>query len=134
MACLCLVFSQTTLAGGMPDKPANCPSASALKSGGFFMAQEDQEGRGFVAFSLGTYQTPEMWGFAMGFIKAGNQMEALMKANEVLPSLKGNPKPIPVEEAKTWACLYGVNGPYQVMAFSPLPQQANYPQLIKSVR
>lgn len=135
LACLCLVFSQIAMADGdMPKKPAHCPSTSALKSGGFFMAQEDTEGhRGFVALSLGTYGTPDMWGFVMGFIKADNMVDALVKANKILPTLKGNPQPIPVEQVKTWACLYGVDGPYQVVAMSPLPQQPNYGHLLNSI-
>lgn len=135
IACIALAFSQFAFAGEMPPKPDSCPATSSLKTTPFFMAQE-QEGQGWVDFSMGNFGTSDFWGFALAFVKAGNMMEALDIGNKMLPSLQGNPKPMPIDtpDVQTWACMYGVDGPYQVVALSPLPMGANIGQIIKSVR
>jgi hypothetical protein len=122
-----LVVSQQSFAGGnMPPEPAACPGASQLMSGGFLMTQQDERTHGYVAFNLGSYGTSDQWGFILGLIDAKNEFEALMEANKILKSLSGTPHPMYIDQAKTWACLYHVNGgskmgPYQAIAMSPLP-------------
>ena len=134
IASLMLALSQLAFAD-MPPKPEHCPSAEALKSSFFFMAQKDEQGHGYVAISLGKYGTNDLWGFVMGFFEVDSMVEAVMKANEVLPTLRGNPDPMPVDqpEVKTWACIYGVKGGYQAITMSPLQQGFSYSKMLSSV-
>ncbi len=131
-----IALGLSSLAMAFPAKPASCPSTGALKGVPFMMAQEDTKThRGYIAFTMSNYQTQEQWGFVLGFIQASNPMEAVLKANQVLPSVRGNPQPMPIDQPqyKGWACLYGVEGGYQAIAITPLSGglKANSVSLLK---
>lgn len=117
----CLMgLSQLALAA-MPPKPAHCPSAEALHTTPFFIAQKPEQAPGYVAITMGKYQTNDDWGLLMGFIEAKNADEALMAANKALPGIAGTPEPMPIEQQKVWACMYEVEGtPYRAIAITPL--------------
>ncbi len=125
----------STVSFAMPPKPAHCPSAEALKSSFFFFAQKDEQGHGYAAISLGKYGTNETWGFVMGFFQATNIFDAVMQANKALPTLRGNPEPMPVDQGnvQTWACAYGVKGGYQAVTMSPLPKGLSQSQMLNLV-
>lgn len=129
-----LALSQLAFAD-MPPKPEHCPTAEALKSSFFFFAQKDEQSPGYVAISMGNYGTKDTWGFVMGFFEVGSMIEAILKANEVLPTLRGNPDPMPVDQpqVKTWACMYGVKGGYQAVAMSPLQQGVGLSNVLSSI-
>lgn len=115
-------FAQAAL----PPRPDHCPSVSDLKSHFFFLAQKDPQGHGWAVVNVNKYNTQDMWGFVVGFFNVDNYLQAVLKGNMALKSLRGNPDPIPVEQAGTWACQYGVEGNgVQAVAMSPLPTEPN---------
>ena len=120
LSIILLSFTQWALAE-MPPKPESCPSASALSSQPFFMAQQPEGMSGYVVMSLGKYRTNDAWAFLMGFIDADNILDALLIGNQQLPNISGTPDPVPYEEQEIWLCPYTVEGTdYQAVAITPL--------------
>ncbi len=129
-----LGMSQLAMAE-MPPKPESCPATSALSSQPFFMAQQPEDAPGYVAISLGKYNTQDNWGFLMVFIEADNMMQALMIANQNLNNIAGRPQPMPVPGQDMWACVYGVKGtPYQAIAVTPLSMPGAAANIMKSFK
>lgn len=131
---LCLLGGASLSFAKMPPKPETCPSLSALKGQAFFMAQKPQEAPGFVAISLGRYQTKDNWAFLMAFIEADTMLQAIMTANQYLPNISGAPAPMPIEEQNIWACIYDVDGtPYKAVAVTPLSDSSKAARIMKRI-
>jgi hypothetical protein len=119
LVCL-FTLCQTTFAA-MPPKPAKCPTASDLQSAIFFFAQKPDDAPGYIAMTMGNFNTQDQWAVMMAFLQTDDILGAILEANTVKSNISGNPRPIPVEDQNVWVCPYGVSGTsYQVLAVTPL--------------
>lgn len=129
LAVIAFLMSFAQFVFAFTPEPERCPDVSALKSQPFFFAQESPDVPGYVALSIGKYQTNDTWGFVMGVIEADNMIMALIEANKALPKVTGSPRPMPAEadDKQVWVCPYMVPGThYRAMAVTPLDGDQGY--------
>ena len=134
---ICLFTLCQSAIAGMPPKPEKCPTASDLQSAIFIFAQKPDDAPGYIAMTMGKFNTQDQWALMMAFLPADDMISALLEANKVKSNISGYSEPIPVEDQNVWACVYGVSGTsYQVISVTPLSMggmKAKANSLIKRV-
>lgn len=100
--------------------PSTCPSADRLKSAELRMIQNVSGGA--VVYQLGTFGTYDLWAFGIGPFVGMSSQEAKEKAQQLLSSLHGTPKPQLVPGLNgVWGCYYEVEGGlYHAAAVTPI--------------
>lgn len=86
---LIALFTVTTYSFASPI--TKCPSVNAIKSLG--LTKTDIV-LGYEAYNTSSYDTNQLWTFALGFFDAQSAEEALKIGNEWLLTLSGNPTPV----------------------------------------
>lgn len=103
--------------------PATCPDVAPIIKAGFLGVQEDKADNLYVAYQLGKYNTPSIWGFIIGvpLDQATTKGDAMNKAKAALVTLTGNPTPQPTDDKNNqWYCLYENEFHYFSAAATPI--------------
>lgn len=115
-------------------KPEACPSTKALAQAEFISIKYDTEYKDYLALAVDRFGTSQRWGFIV--ILPGDQAnslaDALNKANAVVPTLSGEPRPI--GNVHTWSCEYLNKYDYITVAVLPKEEAANHSMNIKDFK
>tara|TARA_R110000868_G_scaffold354198_1_gene615506 strand:+ start:1895 stop:2317 length:423 start_codon:yes stop_codon:yes gene_type:complete len=121
---LLAVMAALTLATSsfaMPVKPANCPTADAIRAGGLSkdVVEQDINGMWVVALMQSNFDTQNNWSFVVGQITAQDREDAYAKATASLASVTFARGPLPVTRINRWGCSYNNAANYVAFALTP---------------
>ena len=95
-------------AGSAVAKESTCPDLSDIQAEGIQMAQQ-LEKNFYVGYSVSKYNTPTLWGFLIGPVKASSKEETLELTNELLSNLTAPGVPDTIEGH--FVCIYDTGNP-----------------------
>lgn len=109
-----LIFSGVIFSS--PEKPASCPSASAIQGGGLIGTIPYIKNR-YMVYNISHYATTSNWVFYMGAINAKSNEQALLIGKRFLATLSGHP--LPEQNHGDWFCKYQTVNP-EMLAIASL--------------
>lgn len=118
---LSLLLIQSTFAANAPIPPIACPSLTAIKSGGFNLAEQNAMVGWAAVNTKNNYNTPQDWSFAIFVGQATDANDAIAKGNIAVNLLTDFDGPTKDKDGKDeWACLYasGNSSPGQQSYFA----------------
>lgn len=112
---LALSFSHLCSAN-ITAKPASCPRVEVIKAQGLTQAGLSMGGQDYIVYHVSHYDLNQKWAFALAYIGANSEQEAVHVGNKMLSTLSGNPGPLPDDHNDGWLCHYDIGN--QTMAFA----------------
>lgn len=118
MTALCLVMGLCMPTYALPPKPAKCPGVASIKAAGLNYTLEAEDG--YVVLQMGRYDTLDTWAFGFTAIKATSKDAALTIGKDMLTTLSGSPKPLPLASQNIWVCVYQTADGQHGVAITPV--------------
>lgn len=100
------------------SEPKTCPNIGLLKNTVISYARELDNNMWIAFQERQKYDTEEEWGFAIGILAVENEKNAVLQAQNVLPTLR-DPIGPSYEGYGVWSCVYSLDNGLYAKALTP---------------